>query len=78
MIKKQNESSQRIGPKPPDPPINRNEKPPAIPPKSSQQDPDYEVIEFSGQQYSNAVPVKTGSESFKLFAIKNDIIALIN
>lgn len=62
----QNESSQRIGPKPPDPPKNANEIPPVIPPKNSQQDPDYEVIEFSGQQYSNAAPVKIGSELFNL------------
>lgn len=27
-----------------------------------QPDPDYEVIEFAGQQYSNAAPVKTGSK----------------
>lgn len=52
----QNENSSRIGPKPPPPPNdnnNSNTRPPLLP-KKIQPDPDYEVIEFGGQQYSNA------------------------
>lgn len=33
-------------------------KPPALPPKKIAPDPDYEVIEFSNEQYSNAQPIK--------------------
>jgi E3 ubiquitin-protein ligase RNF31 len=48
----QNERNDRIGPKPPPPPIpGENGFPKKITP-----DPDYEVIEFSSQQYSNAPP----------------------
>ncbi|XP_055908754.1 E3 ubiquitin-protein ligase lubel isoform X5 [Eupeodes corollae] len=54
------EANDRIGPKPPLPPPSTNGggasstfRPPALPPKKNQPEPDYEVIEFSGQQYSN-------------------------
>lgn len=53
------ESTDRIGPKPPAPPPTTNGgsstlRPPALPPKKNQpNEPDYEVIEFSNQQYSN-------------------------
>lgn len=56
-----NNNNNHIGPMPPPPPnsngINRQ---PSLPPKKIQPDPDYEIIEFSGQQYSNAAPLKTG------------------
>lgn len=60
----QNEVNHSIGPKPPAPPThangtNNNFKPPVIPPKKIQPDPDYEIIEFSGQQYSNATISKS-------------------
>lgn len=60
----QNEANHSIGPKPPAPPThangsNNNFKPPVIPPKKIQPDPDYEIIEFSGQQYSNATIAKS-------------------
>lgn len=55
------ESNDRVGPKPPAPPPATNGggnsttfRPPALPPKRNQIEPDYEVIEFSNQQqYSN-------------------------
>lgn len=35
------------------------DKPPTLPPKKIAPDPDYEIIEFSNEQYSNAQPIKT-------------------
>ncbi|XP_030381211.1 microtubule-associated protein futsch isoform X2 [Scaptodrosophila lebanonensis] len=60
------EANERIGPKPPPTPPNgaattngTTPKAPALPPKTKNQpEPDYEVIEFSNQQYSNE-PMKT-------------------
>lgn len=43
----QSEQTDRIGP-----------QPPALPNKKNNPDPDYEVIDFSSQQYSNAAPAK--------------------
>lgn len=37
------------------------DKPPMLPPKKIAPDPDYEVIEFSNEQYSNAQPIKAPS-----------------
>ncbi|KAH8409926.1 hypothetical protein KR009_001255, partial [Drosophila setifemur] len=55
----QNEANDRIGPKPPPTPPNGVAKAPAPPPKAKiTPEPDYEVIEFSNQQYSNE-PMKT-------------------
>lgn len=53
------EQSDRIGPRPPPPPLTPEKgqvlpKEPSLPPKTKQPEPDYEVIEFSNQQYSNA------------------------
>ncbi|XP_073822708.1 linear Ubiquitin E3 ligase isoform X6 [Musca autumnalis] len=65
------EQSDRIGPKPPPPPLATENghvtpapnKQPALPPKTSAQpEPDYEVIEFSNQQYSNT-PMRPSSAS---------------
>ncbi|XP_043643766.1 LOW QUALITY PROTEIN: E3 ubiquitin-protein ligase lubel [Drosophila teissieri] len=51
------EANDRIGPKPP--PTPPNGVAPALPPKTkSTPEPDYEIIEFSSQQYSNE-PMKT-------------------
>lgn len=65
----QTEQSGRIGPKPPPPPLTPENghvataKQPALPPKTSTlPEPDYEVIEFSNQQYSNA-PMRPSSSS---------------
>lgn len=57
-----------IGPKP-----TKIDKPPMLPPKKIPPDPDYEVIDFSSQQYSNAQPVKNGSKyrSDKYIAMDN-------
>nr|NP_001260160.1 linear ubiquitin E3 ligase, isoform J [Drosophila melanogaster]AGB92696.1 linear ubiquitin E3 ligase, isoform J [Drosophila melanogaster] len=57
------EANDRIGPKPPPTPPNGVAgglpKAPALPPKAkSTPEPDYEIIEFSSQQYSNE-PMKT-------------------
>ncbi|XP_033165686.1 uncharacterized protein LOC117144513 isoform X5 [Drosophila mauritiana] len=57
------EANDRIGPKPPPTPPNGvaggPPKAPALPPKAkSTPEPDYEIIEFSSQQYSNE-PMKT-------------------
>jgi hypothetical protein len=46
-LSSQSEQTDRIGP-----------KPPGLPEKRINPDPDYEVIDFSSQQYSNAAPVK--------------------
>lgn len=46
-----------IGPKP-----TKIDKPPMLPPKKIPPDPDYEVIDFSSQQYSNAQPAKSASK----------------
>lgn len=59
----QMEANDRIGPKPPPTPPNGVAgglpKAPALPPKAkSTPEPDYEIIEFSSQQYSNE-PMKT-------------------
>ncbi|XP_011295281.2 E3 ubiquitin-protein ligase lubel isoform X1 [Musca domestica] len=64
------EQSDRVGPKPPPPPLATENghvtapaKQPALPPKTSAQpEPDYEVIEFSNQQYSNT-PMRPSSAS---------------
>ncbi|XP_053961484.1 E3 ubiquitin-protein ligase lubel isoform X4 [Anastrepha ludens] len=61
------ETHDRVGPKPPPPPSpttpDSGVKLPVLPPKSKNlPEPDYEVIEFSGQQYSNEV-LKAGSRS---------------
>ncbi|XP_037828628.1 E3 ubiquitin-protein ligase lubel isoform X3 [Lucilia sericata] len=62
------EQSDRIGPRPPPPPLTPENghapaKQPSLPPKTkSQPEPDYEVIEFSNQQYSNA-PLRPNSAS---------------
>uniref|UniRef100_A0A1A9W5H4 Uncharacterized protein n=1 Tax=Glossina brevipalpis TaxID=37001 RepID=A0A1A9W5H4_9MUSC len=59
------EQSDRVGPKPPPPPteISENNIQPALPPKTKTlPEPDYEVIEFSNQQYSNA-PLRPSSSS---------------
>ncbi|XP_037712211.1 E3 ubiquitin-protein ligase lubel isoform X3 [Drosophila subpulchrella] len=58
-----NEANDRIGPKPPPTPPNGVagglSKAPALPPKSKETpEPDYEIIEFSNQQYTNE-PMKT-------------------
>lgn len=37
------------------------DKPPMLPPKKIAPDPDYEIIEFSNEQYSNAQPIKAAS-----------------
>lgn len=37
------------------------DKPPMLPPKKISPDPDYEVIDFSGEQYSNALPIKSSN-----------------
>lgn len=37
------------------------DKPPMLPPKKIAPDPDYEVIDFSGEQYSNALPIKSSN-----------------
>ncbi|XP_016977834.1 E3 ubiquitin-protein ligase lubel isoform X3 [Drosophila rhopaloa] len=57
------EANDRIGPKPPPTPPNGvaggPPKAPALPPKAKNSpEPDYEIIEFSNQQYSNE-PMKT-------------------
>lgn len=41
--------------------IKAFEKPPALPPKKIAPDPDYEIIDFGNEQYSNAQPVKCAS-----------------
>lgn len=61
------EQSDRIGPRPPPPPSAPENglvlpKEPSLPPKTKQPEPDYEVIEFSNQQYSNA-PLRPNSAS---------------
>uniref|UniRef100_W8AWA3 E3 ubiquitin-protein ligase RNF31 n=1 Tax=Ceratitis capitata TaxID=7213 RepID=W8AWA3_CERCA len=61
------ETHDRVGPKPPPPPSpstpDSATKAPILPPKTKNlPEPDYEVIEFSGQQYSNEV-LKSGSRS---------------
>ncbi|XP_036226338.2 E3 ubiquitin-protein ligase lubel isoform X1 [Bactrocera oleae] len=61
------ETHDRVGPKPPPPPSpttsDNTLKVPVLPPKTKNlPEPDYEVIEFSGQQYSNEV-LKAGSRS---------------
>lgn len=40
------------------------DKPPMLPPKNNIPDPDYEIIEFSNEQYSNAQPIKAASMCF--------------
>ncbi|KAG4079394.1 hypothetical protein HA402_008086 [Bradysia odoriphaga] len=62
-------NNNQIGPKPPAPPISNGTKQPSLPPKKIQPDPDYEIIEFSGQQYTNAVPLKISTSK----AIKCDM-----
>lgn len=65
---KQADQSDRIGPKPPPPPVTPENgdivtKQPSLPPKTKTlPEPDYEVIEFSNQQYSNA-PLRPNSAS---------------
>ncbi|XP_061402063.1 E3 ubiquitin-protein ligase lubel [Musca vetustissima] len=66
------EQSDRVGPKPPPPPLNSENghintapvKQPALPPKTSAQpEPDYEVIEFSNQQQYSNTPMRPSSAS---------------
>lgn len=38
------------------------QKPPMLPPKKIAPDPDYEIIDFSNDQYTNAHPIKSASE----------------
>lgn len=67
FLSSQNESdNNQIGPRPPPPPTSNgtNNHLPSLPPKKIQPDPDYEVIEFSGQQYSNAVPAFKNAGKF--------------
>lgn len=45
------------------------DKPPMLPPKKIAPDPDYEVIEFSNEQYSNAQPIKATSMLDQSFII---------
>lgn len=40
-----------------------------LPPKKIAPDPDYEVIDFSGEQYSNAQPIKSASMLQNMFSI---------
>ncbi|XP_055299571.1 E3 ubiquitin-protein ligase lubel isoform X2 [Sitodiplosis mosellana] len=48
------------------------DKPPMLPPKKIAPDPDYEIIEFSNEQYSNAQPIKA-TNSKSLDGIKCDL-----
>lgn len=41
--------------------VSKIDKPPMLPPKNIVPDPDYEIIEFSNEQYSNAQPIKAAS-----------------
>lgn len=41
--------------------VTKIDKPPMLPPKNKIPDPDYEIIEFSNEQYSNAQPIKAAS-----------------
>lgn len=41
--------------------VTKIDKPPMLPPKKIPPDPDYEIIEFSNEQYSNAQPIKATS-----------------
>ena len=41
--------------------VTKIDKPPMLPPKNNIPDPDYEIIEFSNEQYSNAQPIKAAS-----------------
>lgn len=45
--------------------VTKIDKPPMLPPKKIAPDPDYEIIEFSNEQYSNAQPIKTASMYFQ-------------
>lgn len=38
------------------------DKPPMLPPKKIPPDPDYEVIDFSSQQYSNTQQIRSPSK----------------
>lgn len=42
------------------------DKPPMLPPKKIAPDPDYEIIEFSNEQYSNAQPIKSASKNLPI------------
>lgn len=44
--------------------VTKIDKPPMLPPKNNIPDPDYEIIEFSNEQYSNAQPIKAASMCF--------------
>lgn len=44
--------------------VTKIDKPPKLPPKNNVPDPDYEIIEFSNEQYSNAQPIKAASMCF--------------
>lgn len=46
--------------------VSKIDKPPMLPPKNIVPDPDYEIIEFSNEQYSNAQPIKAAS-MFEIF-----------
>lgn len=43
-----------------------------LPPKNILPDPDYEIIEFSNEQYSNAQPIKAASMFSVLFTRQTD------
>ncbi|XP_055382033.1 E3 ubiquitin-protein ligase lubel isoform X3 [Condylostylus longicornis] len=63
-----NETHDRVGPKPPAAPPGQFQKqlpPPPLPKKSNHIEPDYEVIEFSSQQYSNAAPIRSNTPDVK-------------
>ena len=70
-----------MGPKPPPPPISaeKNARPPTIPPKKIQPDPDYEIIEF-GQQYSNASPLNKNLSinTLHTYALKIISVSILN
>lgn len=47
-------------------------KPPALPPKKIAPDPDYEIIEFGNEQYSNAQPIKCSSMTKSYKMLRNE------
>lgn len=49
------------------------DKPPMLPPKKIAPDPDYEVIDFSGEQYSNALPIKSSASGKRIDGIKCEL-----
>lgn len=53
------------------------DKPPTLPPKKIPPDPDYEIIEFSNEQYSNAQPIKTTSIFSYLYSHKLNVFIYV-